>query len=337
MSAKWTTRSLWLLGALGSAACAGPQSALQPEGSDAHGLYGLFRIFLVICAAVWVLVMLVLALALLRRRHPTADPLAQEPRRERRFALFVGAAVAATVLTIAGLTLLSYAATPDSSAHADAPLVIEIRGYQWWWQVTYDDPEPARSFITANEIHVPVGRPVAIALSAADVIHSFWVPNLSGKQDLIPGRDNRISFIADKPGVYRGQCSQFCGLQHAHMAIVVIAEPSADFEAWRNAQIAAAASPASAQQRQGHDFFMSHPCAACHTIRGTPAAGTLGPDLTHVASRLYIAAGLMPTTRGALAAWVADPQTAKPGNNMPAVPMSAADLVDVSAYLAALK
>jgi cytochrome c oxidase subunit 2 len=178
---------------------------------------------------------------------------------------------------------------------------------------------------------------VRIELSAADVIHSFWVPNLAGKQDLIPGRNNVLTLTAAQPGIWRGQCAEFCGMQHAHMAILVIAEPAVAFDAWRDAQIQPAASPATPEQERGRAFFTSRACGACHTVRGTEAGGNIGPDLTHVGGRRYIAAGVLPTTRGSLAAWIADPQTIKPGNNMPLVPMPAEELKAVSAWLTALR
>jgi cytochrome c oxidase subunit 2 len=283
------------------------------------------------------MVMLVLAIAVSRRHKPDRAPLERDAGQERASTIIVGIAVAATVLIIGGLTFLSYAATRPVSGEAGDTLVVRLRGYQWWWQVTYENPDPAKSFLTANEIHIPVGKPVRFELSSADVIHSFWVPNLLGKQDLIPGRNNQVTLVADQPGLYRGQCAQFCGLQHAHMALLVIAQNPAAFEAWRNGQVQQAASSDDPDAAKGRQFITSHACAACHTVRGTSVAGTLGPDLTHVASRRYIAAGLLPTTRGSLAAWIADPQTIKPGNNMPMVPMSANDLTAVSAYLATLK
>jgi cytochrome c oxidase subunit 2 len=174
-------------------------------------------------------------------------------------------------------------------------------------------------------------------LVAEDVIHSFWAPNLAGKQDLIPGRDNTLSFVVDQPGVYRQQCAEFCGLQHAHMAMVIVAESPDAFEAWRQGQLAEATVAATPDEELGQKVFVAKSCSACHAIRGTAAAGRNGPDLTHVGGRQYIAAGVLPTTRGSLAAWIADPQTIKPGNNMPLVALSATELNAVSAYLAALK
>lgn len=318
--------------------CTGWQSALQPEGPNAADLHRLLWVFIAVCGTIWALVILVLATVLWRRRRLGPDsPLERDPPRERRSAVIVGAAVAATVLIIGSLTVLSYAATRPLSVAGGEPLVIRVRGYQWWWEVTYPGSAPDRRLITANEIHVPVGRTVRIELAAADVIHSFWVPNLAGKQDLIPGRGNELILRADQPGIYRSQCAEFCGLQHARMALLVIAEPPAAFEAWRDAQLRDAAATTTPEQEAGRQVLAGKACAGCHTVRGTAAAGTLGPDLTHVGGRSYIAAGVLPTTRGSLAAWIADPQTIKPGNNMPLVPLTADELKAVSAYLATLR
>jgi cytochrome c oxidase subunit 2 len=308
----------------------GWQSALDPAGPGAESLHGLFWLFVGVCGIVWLLVVLTALIAVMRRKK------AAPPHAEGRATVIVGSAVAATVVIITGFTLVSYGATRGISPNAPDALVIQVRAYQWWWQITYPDPQPSRSFVTANEIHIPVGRPVRVELSAEDVIHSFWVPNLAGKQDLIPGRENTLTLTASRAGTYRGQCAEFCGLQHAHMAFIVIAEPPAAFEDWRNAQNAASRAPQSDEERRGRDLIESQACASCHTVRGTQASGTLGPDLTHVASRQTIAAGMLPTTRGTLAAWIADPQTIKPGNNMPLVPLSAGDLQAVASYLATL-
>jgi cytochrome c oxidase subunit 2 len=320
-----------------AASCSGWQSALDPHGPDAWNVHDLIWLFAIVASIVWAMVMLSLAGALWWRRSDGQGAPAISPDRERRAGIAVSAATVATVLIIGGLTLESYLATRGSNSAPQESLAIQVRAYQWWWEVLYVDKTPARNLTTANEIHVPVGRRVSIELVAADVIHSFWVPNLAGKQDLIPGRDNRIAFTAMTPGIYRGQCAEFCGLQHAHMSLFVVAEPSDQFEAWRNAQLARSADPVTDEQRIGREIVSGKPCASCHTVRGTSAAGALGPDLTHVASRSYIAAGLLPTTRGSIAAWIADPQTIKPGNNMPMVPLTGNELRAVSAYLASLK
>jgi cytochrome c oxidase subunit 2 len=216
-------------------------------------------------------------------------------------------------------------------------LTVRVTGNQWWWEVRYQDSEPSRIFMSANEIHVPVGETVKIELQSNDVIHSFWVPALAGKRDLIPGRPSELTIVADKPGVYRGQCAEFCGYQHAHMAITVVAQLRKEFDAWRKAQLSQAAAPASAEERRGRQVFLSRGCVMCHTIRGTDAGGTTGPDLTHFASRQGVAADTLPMTRGALAAWIADPQAIKPGAKMPRVDLSADDLNAVVAYVGSLK
>lgn len=319
-----------LLLVLACAGCGGWQSATQPGGPVARELHGLFSLFTITAALVWLATMLMLAAALLRRRR-------EEERQGRGPALIIGGAVVATVVIVGGLTLASFLATRSiASAPADA-LVIRLRASQWWWEVTYDDPSPDRVLVTANEIRVPVGRPVRVELSSADVIHSFWVPALAGKQDMLPGRANALSFTAERPGVFRGQCAEFCGLQHAHMALHVVAEPPDAFERWRDAQLAPAAAPVGPEEEEGRRIVESRACGACHTVRGTAAAGLLGPDLTHVAARPFIAAGMLPTTRGSIAAWIADPQTIKPGNTMPMVTLSPGELQAVTAYLMRLR
>jgi len=313
--------------------CQGWQSVMDPGGPQAARLKALIWVFLITCGIIWVLVMLVLAGAAARRRAP-ADPLGTT---EKTASILVGAAVAASAVVIFGLTLASFLVTRDISASSADPLTIQVRGHQWWWEATYKDKLPSRTFLTANELRVPVGQPIRVELTADDVIHSFWAPNLAGKQDLIPGRDNALTFTVDRPATYRQQCAEFCGLQHAHMAMLIVAEPEADYQAWRETQLAESTAPTAGDEQRGRQTFLAKSCTACHTIRGTKAAGTLGPDLTHVGSRQYIAAGMLPTTRGSLAAWIADPQTIKPGNNMPMVPLTADELNDLSAYLASLK
>jgi cytochrome c oxidase subunit 2 len=304
----------------------GSQSALAPGGSAAEAVLGLFWPTVVLLGLIWLVVLLVVGAGLLRRARPEAP---------RQAGLVVGAATAGTVLVVIGLTVASYLATRPISAAAEAPLIVQLRGLQWWWQANYPEEGGAGGFVTANELHLPLGRPVRLELSAEDVIHSFWVPNLAGKQDMIPGRDNALTFTPTMPGVYRAQCAEFCGLQHARMALPVVVEPPEDFARWRATQAAPAA--AEALTAEGRAVFERRPCGACHTVRGTAAAGSTGPDLTHLASRGTLAAGLLPMTRGALAAWIADPQTLKPGNNMPLVPLSADELQAVTAWLAGLR
>jgi cytochrome c oxidase subunit 2 len=317
--------------------CSGWQSALDVHGQSAISLKHLIVLIVSVCSLIWALVMIALIFALWRRRGRDPFPFRPDPARERRMTIPVALAVAASVIVIAALTFASFSTTRALKVAANDDLVIKIRGLQWWWDVEYFGSGPDQRFQTANEIHIPVGRSVRFQLEGADVIHSFWVPSLAGKQDLVPGRPNELSVRADRPGVYRGQCAEFCGMQHAHMAFFVIADEPHVFEEWLRAQRRPAALSSDVEVLAGQQAFMSKPCAACHMIRGTPAAGTTGPDLTHVGGRKYIAAGLLETTRGSLAAWIADPQTLKPGNNMPMVPLNPEELRSISAYLASLK
>ena len=218
---------------------------------------------------------------------------------------------------------------------ADAPLTIDVTGHQYWWQATYD-AATARRFSTANEIHIPVGVPVRVQLHGADVIHSFWVPQLAGKTDTIPGQNNVTWLQADRPGRYRGQCTEYCGLQHAKMGFEVVAEPVDSFERWRLHQQSGAPVPATPAERRGL-FVFDRRCAACHTIRGTSATGAIGPDLTHLKDRRLIAAGALLNTTGAVAGWVQSPQKIKPGSTMPDQHLSGPELSAISAYLETLK
>jgi cytochrome c oxidase subunit 2 len=231
-----------------------------------------------------------------------------------------------------GVIGLQKTAEPDG----DPGATIEVIGHQWWWEVRYDDGT-GNEVVTANEIHVPVGTPVELRLRTADVIHSFWVPELMPKTDLLPDRINRTWLTADEPGTYRGQCAEYCGLQHAHMAFSVVAEPRADYEKWLTEQAADADAPLGEEEQRGLEVFTSTACATCHTIRGTGADGDVGPDLTHVGSRDRIAAGALPNDTGHMAGWVANSQTVKPGNLMPPQRLSPDDLRAVVAYLQSLE
>jgi cytochrome c oxidase subunit 2 len=284
-----------------------------------------------------VLVVVALLWALARRHKSRADPLATNLAREGRMRWIVGTLAVITGGIVISLAVLSYSAQAQLFGASGAPLTIKVTGHQWWWEVQYDDPDPSRTFATANEIHVPVGQPVQVQLTSADVIHSFWVPSLMGKMDAITGRTNEVQFTAGVPGVYRGQCAEFCGLQHAHMAMVVFADAPDKFEAWREAQIASAPQPTTPSQQRGQQVFLSNPCVTCHQVRGIPAGGRAGPDLTHLASRTTIAAGTLPMNRGALGGWITDPQASKPGADMPPVSLAPSDLQALLDYLESLK
>jgi cytochrome c oxidase subunit 2 len=215
-------------------------------------------------------------------------------------------------------------------------LSIDVRGHQWWWEFVYQNDDPSKIFTTANEIHIPVGKPVRFTLNGEDVIHTFWVPSLGGKIQLIPGQTNVTWLEADRPGVYRGQCSQYCGQQHAHMIFFVFADAPDAFEAWRADQLRAASQPASDDVRLGELRFIGH-CGACHTVRGTLANGDVGPDLTHLMSRTTIAGGELPNNPGFLSGWIANPQNLKPGSLMPDPELSGPDLASIRSFLVTLK
>jgi cytochrome c oxidase subunit 2 len=203
--------------------------------------------------------------------------------------------------------------------------------------VRYTSPDASQTLRTSNELHLPAGMPVRIILKSADVIHSFWIPNISGKQDLIPGRTNDIVITPEKVGLYRSQCAEYCGLQHAHMAFDVTVEPLGEFEKWWGQALLPARAPATPLEKAGYAYVTTRECGTCHNITGTPATGQVAPDLTHFASRLTIGAGTFPMNRGHLYAWLADPQQAKPGNKMPVIGLEPDDLHAIAAYLESLK
>ena len=268
---------------------------------------------------------------ILRVTRPRAETSFDE-QRTLRWVLLAGAGFPALIISalfVYSVALLG-ALSPDRQ---ETQLTIELTGNQWWWQVAYTHPEPSRAVFSANEIHIPIGQPVQLRLTSTDVIHSFWVPTLQGKTDLIPGRTNLMWLQANEPGRYRAQCAEYCGLQHAHMALYVVAHEAADFARW----LAHEGSPTSSAAHAGLAVFIGRGCATCHTVRGTAARGTMGPDLTHFATRLTLAAGTLPNTAGNLAAWIVNPQRIKPGNHMPRVPIPAAELQVLLSFLHTLQ
>jgi cytochrome c oxidase subunit 2 len=309
------------------------QSALHPAGPQAASISALWWLMFWTCTAVYVVVIGVLVVAISRRRRGSP-----EPTSERSLLRSVVGATAVTVVILFGLLFASVATgrAVASLGSAEA-LVIEVTGNQWWWDVTYDNPNPSLRVRTANELHLPVGRQVRIQLNSNDVIHSFWVPNLHGKMDLIPGRQTALWLQVDTPGIYRGQCAEYCGLQHANMALTVVAESSGDFERWIVAQRQPAPEPSTDEQTRGRDIVERGSCAMCHAVSGTTAGGRTAPDLTHFATRSTIAAGVAPNTPGYLAGWIANPQHLKPGSRMPATGLSGEDLQAVLAYLETLR
>ena len=314
----------------------GAQSVHEPGGPQGVLLDRLGDLMYLVAAMVFVLVVVALLAALLRRRRPDEGP--GDPAREHRLRLGVVLATGATVAVLAVMTLVNHATGRQLTARPPSEaLQIRVTGHQWWWEVEYRDSIPNRWATTANEIHVPVGRPVVFELRTADVNHSFWVPNLGAKRDLIAGQETSIWFQADTAGVYRGQCAEFCGYQHAKMAVLVIAEPQDSFVAWLERQRDTASTPTDSAARRGQEVFLTSSCAMCHAIGGTPAGSRIGPNLTHLASRRTLAAGTLPNTRGNLAGWIVDPQRIKPGAQMPPNELTPDDLNAVLTYLRELR
>ena len=291
----------------------------------------------VISIVVTVVIAVLLLAAILRRRARGADPRALAVHRDEGGMpwIYVGVSISTAVLIGCAIWTMFTLAAIAMPAQA-SELTLEVTAAQWWWSVRYDSTTPSRIFTTANEIHIPVGRPVRIELTSHDVIHSFWIPQLGGKMDVIPGQTNVTWLQADHPGVYRGQCGEYCGAQHAHMAMYVVADSPRDYLAWVRGQLADATVPTAPPVREGEQAFVAH-CAACHAVRGGSAGGILGPDLTHLMSRHTIAAGLLENTSGNLAAWIADSQSLKPGSRMPTLALSGPDLSSIVTYLQTLE
>ncbi len=322
--------------------CTGIQSALDPAGPQASKINQLWWLMFTVLSFVFLIVMVLLLIAIVRRkRQPGNDEShdTPEPVGERTRSQVVTAGVVLTTLILFVLLVGSFLA--GRSLHALAaseskPLTIDITGQQWWWQVKYENDTPSQMVTTANEIHIPVGRTVLFKLRSNDVIHSFWVPNLHGKTDLIPGHLSATTIRADRPGTYRGQCAEFCGHQHAHMAFTIIAESEEAFRTWYAAQLQSAIQPATPQTERGRQIFLSSPCVMCHRIQGTDAGGAVGPDLTHVGSRRSLAADTFANTREHLAQWIVDSQSIKPGNHMPPMTFSNDELQALLDYLQSL-
>ncbi|WP_271898707.1 cytochrome c oxidase subunit II [Candidatus Phyllobacterium onerii] len=314
-------------------------AVLDPHGESAGSISELLLLFFWVCSIIWLIVMLALAYAIFRKRPAVsgADLLLGAAEQNRQLTAIVSVCVAITFLVLTGLTFSSYIAGKAVADMAQrGTLTIRITGYQWWWDVEYEDTRPDHIIYTANEIHVPVGEAVKVKLESGDVIHSLWIPSLFGKRDLIPGQHNELTFIAEKTGIYRGQCAEFCGLQHAYMGLTVVAEPRATFDAWRLSQLMPAAAPKQDLQ-VGLNVFLTRGCALCHTIRGTSAGGRVAPDLTHIASRHTLAAGALDMKPDQLARWISDPQAIKPGSKMPWIDLNPDEMRAVTSYVGSLR
>jgi cytochrome c oxidase subunit II len=307
-------------------------SALQALGVHAQDIELVWRAMLWVCGFMYLLVIAFLIHALWRRNAGS------DSAQAHRMSIVLGGWIGLMVLGLFGLTLTSFLTDRALVRAATQPQVtLKVTAHQWWWQIEYTDPAPGRHVRTANEIHLPVGAPALLELAADDVIHSFWVPNLHGKRDLIPGRPSEIRLQPLQVGRYRGQCAEFCGLQHAHMALEVVVESQQDYAAWYERQLASAPPASDPHAQRGQQVFFTSACNMCHAIAGTDAAATVGPDLSHVASRRTLAAGTLPNDPEHLRRWLENPQRIKPGNRMPIVSLPREDLDALVAYLGTLQ
>lgn len=322
---RWLGVLILLLGLSGCADAAVTPSALDPQGPAAAQIANLWWWMLSLGTLTYLLVMGVLLVALGGRSSPISE-------NQRRWLVGSGMFFTAVILLVVfGFTLNTLNAL--NLDKASTPLVIEVEGVQWWWRVRYPDQQ----IETANEIHIPVDTPVQLKLTSGDVIHSFWVPELHGKKDLIPGKTNSWWLEAEEAGEYWGLCAEFCGTQHAKMLFVVIAEPEAEFNEWLTQQQQPAQTPPSELARFGQQLFMEKSCSECHAVKGTEAVGDLGPDLTHFASRMTLGSAIAPNDRAQLAAWILNPHTIKPGNLMPATELTENELEALLAYMESLE
>lgn len=312
-------------------------SILDPRGPAAADIAVLWWVMFGIGAAVFVGVAALLAVASVRRRtQPVdADALTGEGFVGGSNALVVVGGIAFPAVVVVGLMVATVVTTDRVATvgNPGEPLVVEVTGFQFWFDVRYPDHD----IRTANEVHVPVGRPVELRVTSADVIHSFWVPQLGGKIDLTPGYENTLRLVVDEPGEYRGFCTEYCGLQHARMQLLTVAHEPADFDAWLEDRSEPPEAPEEEGAVAGQEVFVGAGCSECHTIEGVSPRNDRYPDLTHLADRRTIAAGALPNNRGTLGGWILDPQGLKPGNHMPPANLTGEQLQDLLDYLETLE
>ena len=319
------------LSILALAGCAGAPTMVAPASENAAMVSNLFMILFVIAVIVFVIVEFLLFYSVIRFRRQANDGMPNQIHGNTKFEIAWTAApaiVLAVIFVLTWQTLSALAATPTDA------MQIKVTGHQWWWEVEY----PALGILTANEIHLPVGKAAAFTLEAKDVIHSFWVPELGGKTDLIPGHTNHTWLRPTQIGSYHGQCAEFCGTSHANMRFSVVVQSQADFDAWVAQQKQPSASPSTDLQKKGVETITTAGCQACHTINGVSAMiGKVGPNLTHVASRKQIAGGILDFNSANLHTWLSDPPGAKPGSLMPKLPLTPDQIDALVAYLSSLK
>jgi cytochrome c oxidase subunit 2 len=318
---------------LGLTGC-GEQSPLDPKSPQSRDIATLWWWMFAVAAIVFLGAVAMLIYGWIRRGRRGLPVFGESERAEIALVIVFGIAIPAVVLISLFFASNVYVlGKTDAPSPSSSAMTIRVTGHQWWWEVHY----PGTTAVTANEIHIPARTQINVVTDSADVIHSFWVPQLNRKIDVIPGRQNRVGLYADHPGIYRGQCAEFCGLQHAHMAFYVVADTPARFRTWLSNMAANAVPPAGPAQLAGQQAFLSSQCASCHTIRGTSARGRIGPDLTHLQSRTTIAALTLPNTTSFLAQWIRDPQHFKPGNKMPGLNLTDQQVNSIVAYLRSLR
>lgn len=323
--------------ALVAAGCT--QGGLTPHGPEASRTLTVIWALTIGGTAVTLLVVALWWIGI--RRPPGGEPDADltedtdDARLSRRFVVGGGIVLPAVVLAVFfGVQLVSTVAQP---AHDTGDFELVVTGHQYWWEVAYRGVDGVEDFETANQVHVPTGTPVTVVLRSEDVIHSFWVPELAGKVDMVPGREHRFVLEADDPGTYTGWCAEYCGLQHTRMLFEVVAMPPGEFATWAQGHAAPAREPTAEAQRRGQAVFEGQSCVGCHTIRGVAEEGQVGPDLTHLATRDELGAGTVPLREDTLRAWIANVQAIKPGARMPPQELTEQELDDLVAYLTSLE
>ena len=320
------------------AGCGGEQDTLNPHSHAATDIANLFWVMTAVAVGGLALITGLLVFAWVRRgrRGVGADPADPHPGERPAWFVVIGMGVVFPLMVIVALFIVGDWAiinVTQAPAASSTAMTVDAIGHQWYWEFRY----PGTKAVTADELHIPVDTRINLVATTADVIHSFWVPALNRKVDTIPGQQNRILLYANRAGVYRGQCAEFCGLQHAHMGMLVFVQPKAQFRAWLGRQAAPAATPTTPVARRGEQVFLRGPCSSCHTIRGTIARGYVGPDLTHLASRTTLAGVTIPDSRSYLSRWIVDSQHFKPGNEMPDFHLTGSQLSSLVAYLESRK
>jgi cytochrome c oxidase subunit 2 len=333
VAARRPAAAVAALGCVALAGC-GTQSPLDPKSEPARSIADLWWWMLAASAVVLVGALVLLAWSWQRRAIEGLPLFGKSERASVGLVVLFGIVI--PIVSLVALFIVSNLVVikkTDAPARASTEMTIEVIAHQWFWEIRY----PGTTAVTANEIHIPARTRVNTVVRSADVIHSFWAPQLNRKVDAVPGHPNRILLYADEPGRYRGDCAELCGAQHSHMGLYVFADEPGDFRAWLDEQARPAAEPRTQAERAGREVFLTNQCAGCHTIRGTPAEGEIGPDLTHLKSRTTIAALTLPNRKGYLGGWILDPQHQKPGNKMPGLDLSPVDFRMVLDYLESLR